>query len=113
MAMHDHRKAGQAEVSESPEGRVAAALAAFATFRDELDALLCEVRDGETARAKKLTPIVSELARAVNRIAEEQSKLDARHGRGEGAGDAAAALDLAAARAEVSRRLAELRDSGG
>ncbi len=95
------------------EGHLDAALAAFETFRDELNGLLCEVRLGETERAKKLTPMVAELARAVNRIADEQVKLDARHGRAGGAGDATVSLDLAAARAEVSRRLAELRGEGG
>ncbi len=101
---------GPAQTARSDH--VSAALAAFETFRDELSALLCEVRLGETERAKKLAPLVSDLARAVTRIADEQTKLDARCGRREGAAHAALSLDLAAARAEVSRRLAELRDAG-
>lgn len=111
--MIDDGDPGSEEARDSrAESHLGAAIAAFETFRDELNGLLCEVRLGQTERAKKLAPMVAELARAVNRVADEQVKLDARHGRAGGAGDATVSLDLAAARAEVSRRLAELRDEG-
>lgn len=104
--------ASRGRTAARDEANLAAAWAAFETFRDELNELLCEVRAGDGARAKKLAPAASELARAVSRVADEWSKLNGRMGEG-GARDADLSLDLAAARAEVHRRLAQLRDAGG
>lgn len=103
---------------DKPGKRAASARNVYATLRDELDALLAEVRAGETGHAKRLRPVVSELARAVARMADEEDKLDeAEAGREEAkrAGSAPNAdvlqheLDLDAARDEVCRRLARLR----
>jgi hypothetical protein len=98
------------------EADLATAREVFETFRDELAALLAEVRAGKTAQAKRLKPVVTELARAVARMAEDEGKLDgARRGRdGIGAeGDLSElSLDLDAARSEVCRRLARLRSAG-
>jgi hypothetical protein len=99
---------GAAASEARARDNVAAAVDSFATFRDELNALLREVRAGKTARAKRLAPLVGELARAVGRIADEEGKLDGVQG-GPSGGVSQQALDLAAARREVCRRVAELR----
>jgi len=85
------------------------------TFRKQLVDLLEEVNDGTTAHARKLVPIVTDLAKAVAKITDEGSKLDAeRRGRERSRGPDAQepALDLDAARDEVRRRLARLRSAG-
>jgi hypothetical protein len=99
---------GAAAPEDRARANVAAAVDSFATFRDELNALLREVRAGKTARGKRLAPLVGDLARAVGRIADEEGKLDGAHGAA-GGGVSQPALDLAAARREVCRRVAELR----
>jgi hypothetical protein len=97
-----------------PVSRLDAAVEVFDTFRDEMAALLHEVRQGETARARRLAPIVTELGRAVGQLAREarhaEDEQRRSHEHGEGG-----ALDLDAARAEIGRRLARLRAvrSGG
>lgn len=113
MSDEDRPEAGERDGSgaAAPGARACANLAAavdsFETFRDELNALLREVRAGETARAKRLAPLVGDLARAVGRIADEEGKLDGVQA-GSG-GVSQPTLDLAAARREVCRRVAELR----
>ncbi|MEM0935065.1 MAG: hypothetical protein AAF646_02600 [Pseudomonadota bacterium] len=99
---------------ERGEANVAAALAAFETYRDELNALLCEVRDGETARAKKISPAAADLARGVSRMADEWVRLEQilEQAGEKGRAHAKVSLDLARARAEVCRRLAKRRDAG-
>ncbi|MEE4121178.1 MAG: hypothetical protein V2I65_19440 [Paracoccaceae bacterium] len=98
------------------EADMNAARDVFETFRDDLAALLAEVRAGRTARAKKLVPIVTELAKAVARLADEEGKLHgARRGRDRAGADgdlSQLSLDLDAARSEVCRRLARLRAAG-
>lgn len=99
-----------------PSGTAAAARNVYETHRDDLNRLLEEVRGGETERARRLLPIVSDLARAVGRMVDEEGKLDgARRGRdraGSGADLSEPPLDLEAARDEVCRRLARLRAAG-
>ena len=110
----DRRSGGGAGAAADTDARgavhVAAAWAVFETFRDEVTQLLCEVRAGDTTRAKKLAPAASDLAKAVSRLAEEAARLSARPElRGTRDGDVS--LDLAAARAEIRRRLAQLRNA--
>ena len=99
---------GAAASEARAHANLAAAVDSFETFRDELNALLREVRAGKTARGKRLAPLVGDLARAVGRIADEEGKLDGVQAGGAG-GVSQPALDLAAARREVCRRVAELR----
>ena len=105
-----------ARVARRAEADAAEARNVYETFRDDLNALLAEVRSGETARAKRLRPVVSELARAVARMGEREERRDgARGGRDRAGGRddlSGASLDLDAARNEVCRRLARLRAAG-
>jgi hypothetical protein len=87
-----------------------AAVDAFHTFREDLNALLHEVRQGRTARARKLAPAITDLSRAVSTLAREARNVEAEHAHANG--PAAGALDLDAARAEIRRRLARRRAAG-
>jgi hypothetical protein len=103
----------RAEAVRRAETDSNAARNVFEALRDELNALLEEVRAGETRRAKRLQTVASDLARAVGRMVDQEDKLDgARHGwdrSASGAGVSEPSLDLDAARREVCRRLARLR----
>ena len=84
-----------------------AAVDVFDTFREDLNALLHEVRQGETARARKLEPAIRDLSRAVSTLAREARNVEAEQDTLRT--PSASALDLDAARAEIRRRLARRR----
>ena len=90
---------------------LAAAATAFETVRRELNALLSEVSSGETEHGKRLAPLSLELARAVGVLARERERIDAARRAivGERSADE---FDFDAARDEVRRALARLRDAG-
>jgi hypothetical protein len=104
------------DAAQRAAAELAAARDVFETFRDELATLLAEVRAGKTAQAKRLKPVVTELARAVARMAEDEGKLHGsrrgRDGTGADGNLSELSLDLDAARSEVCRRLARLRTAG-
>lgn len=93
------------------EREVLAAVASFEAIRDEVSSLIDEVHRGETARAKKLSPAILDLARAVQTLARVGGQVDDEKRRA-GSSLSEPALDLAAARDEVRRRLAGLRAAG-
>jgi len=95
-----------------PVSRLDSALEVFETFREELAALLHEVREGDTARAKKLSPVVTELSRAVGALAKEVQHAEETRRRNGGEREAGT-LDLDLARAEIRRRLSRLRAARG
>lgn len=114
MPMADLDGAGSGAVTsraEIADVHLRAAATAFDVIRVEISELLEEVQAGDTARAKKLRPILSDLARAISVLAKAGELLDDRQGRTE-PGVSEPSLDLAAARAEIERRLAQLRAAG-
>lgn len=88
-----------------------AAATAFDVIRIEISELLEEVRGGDTERGRKLKPILGDLARAISVLAKAGELVDDERRR-IGAEVSDPSLDLAAARSEVERRLAQLRDTG-
>jgi hypothetical protein len=85
-----------------------AAIDAFESFRTELINLLHDVKLGKSARAKQLAPAITDLGRAFGTMVREYDRAEEERAR-HGTGISEQALDLAAARDEVGRRMARLR----
>ena len=82
----------------------------FKNAADELSRALTAVQEGELANLKPATQLVKELKDAFKHVMDERKRIDSvreqttRHGTG--------SLDFDAARDEIGRRLACLRDAG-
>ncbi|MEO1676615.1 MAG: hypothetical protein AAFU80_00495 [Pseudomonadota bacterium] len=111
MSITNKHRTRNRRTKGAAERELAAATAAFDVIRTEVADLLHEVRAGETGRAKKLAPMIVELARTIGVLARAGEMVDdaRRSGDKDGYAGAEAALDLDAARAEVKRRLDQLR----
>ena len=81
---------------------------AYSALRQELGALLAEVRDGKTSRSSRLRTVAGDLARAIGVLVREKERLDAIRA-GEPDSGRAGELDLDMARDEICSRLARLR----
>jgi hypothetical protein len=78
---------------------------------DELARTLEAVQAGELANLKPATQMVKELKEAFKHVMDERKRIDSV--RQQTAGFASGTLDFDAARDEIGRRLACLRDAGG
>ena len=97
--------AGRASVLELWEGL-------FHSYAEDLEQARRKVEAGEFDQVKDSRQLARDLRAAAHLVLEERGKLDKL--RKESAGDVGAgALDLAAARDEIGRRLACLRRTGG
>jgi hypothetical protein len=81
---------------------------AYHALRQEIGALISEVRDGKTARAARLKTVAADLARAIGVLVREKERLDAARS-GERSCGKTGDLDLQFARDEICSRLARLR----
>ncbi|WP_343079356.1 hypothetical protein [Ostreiculturibacter nitratireducens] len=83
-------------------------------FRDaaeELMAAIREIRSGKLEEVKAVNLILRDLRAAFRQALDERKKIEELRKQGDGAGGGGA-LDFDAARAEIGRRLACLRDAG-
>ncbi len=98
-----------AEGSE-PRSLIAEADALYQDYATEVAAAIRRIRAGEIGDAKQSVQAVRDLRAALVLALEERAKV-AKLGRQHGGDGQAWALDLDAARAEIGRRLACLRDA--
>lgn len=77
-----------------------------------VDDIINEVRAGQTARAKELRGALGEMGKALQTAFDERAKVEKRI-KSETGGAGGYALDFDAARVEIGRRLACLRDARG
>ena len=82
----------------------------FKDAADELSRALTAVQQGELATLRPATQLVKDLKEAFKHVMDERKRIDSV--RQQTAGIAAGALDFDAARDEIGRRLACLRDAG-
>ena len=83
----------------------------FKDAADELSRALEAVQAGELATLRPATQLVKDLKDAFKHVMDERKRIDSV--RQQTAGIAAGTLDFDAARDEIGRRLACLRDAGG
>ena len=83
----------------------------FKDAADELSRALEAVQAGELATLRPATQLVKELKEAFKHVMDERIRID--RVRQQTAGIASGTLDFDAARDEIGRRLACLRDAGG
>ncbi|WP_068304277.1 hypothetical protein [Pararhodobacter sp. CCB-MM2] len=92
---------------EHPPGHlVAQAERQLAAYGAELDLIIQTIKSGDVAASRELATVVASLRKALEAVFSERAKLE-KIGRDEGRRDGE--LDLAAAGAEVRRRMARLR----
>jgi len=87
--------------------------ALFRIAMDDLNAALTAIREGRYEAAKAGKVAIGDLAAMGRKVLEERSNVDKLRKQVAGAVGAGAELDLDAARDEVGRRLACLRDARG
>lgn len=78
-----------------------------------LHGILEEIAKGESNQAKALKPALGEMGKAAQTAFDERAKVEKRIRTQAGCGPHDYALDLDAARDEIRRRLACLRDAAG
>ncbi|MEH7827591.1 hypothetical protein [Gemmobacter denitrificans] len=78
----------------------------------ELAAATEKVRRGEFGEAKTAMQAVRDLRAAFQLVMEERNRVDKLRKQVAGVASGAGELDFAAARSEIGRRLARLRDAG-
>lgn len=101
-----------AEEGEAPRPLVSEASLLYTTAAEVFAQMIRELQGGTLDEAKRAPGYARELRQALQAVLTERTileKLRKEHGR-DGGGDAAE-LDFAAARAEIGRRLACLRDT--
>ena len=84
-------------------------------YRDaamELAAATEKVRQGELGEAKAAMQAVKDLRAAFQMVMDERTRVDKLRKQVAGVAGGGSELDFAAARAEIGRRLARLRDAG-
>lgn len=99
----------------APRRLVAVAERQLAACAEALDAAIEDIRAGNFGPARDFAPVTAALRKALEAVFSERAKLEkiAQQQRADGATGAAGTLDLAAARAEVRRRMARLRATLG
>lgn len=96
---------------DTPRHLVTQAERQLAAYGAELDAVIEDIRAGKFGPSRELATVVSALRKALEAVFSERAKLEKiveQSGRGR-----AGEMDLAAARAEVRRRMDRLRASFG
>ena len=95
---------------DPPRHLVAQAERQLAAYGAELDAAIETIRAGDVAASRELATIVASLRKALEAVFSERAKLDKIT---DDSGIRDGELDLAAAGAEVRRRMARLRAAVG
>lgn len=101
--------------SEGEQGPEALLRATEMMYRDaaiELAAAAEKVRRGELGEAKAAIQAVKDLRAAFQMVMDERTRVDKLRKQIAGVAGQGGELDFAAARAEIGRRLARLRDAG-
>lgn len=96
---------------DPPKSFVAEMEELFQDTADELWTVLKDIKDGKTEEVKAVNQIIKELRTAFRQAAEERNRIEELRRKGAGIVHDYA-LDFDAARAEIGRRLACLRDAG-
>lgn len=99
----------------APEALLQASEDLYRDIAQELAQATQRLREGELGEIRAAVRAVKDLREAFQIVMDERTRVDKlrKQVAGGAAGGAAAELDFAAARAEIGRRLACLRDAGG
>jgi len=95
-----------------PEALLRASEDLYREIALELALATQKVRDGELGEVKTAVKAVKDLREAFQIVMDERTRVDKLRKQVAGVAGGAGELDFAAARAEIGRRLARLRDAG-
>lgn len=109
MEFSARETAGETE----PEALLRASEELYRDIALELAQATQRLREGELGEVKAAVKAVKDLREAFQIVMDERTRVDKLRKQVAGVAGGAGELDFAAARAEIGRRLARLRDAGG
>ena len=104
---------GRGDASPTDEDILAVAEALYQEAAVELHRTIGAIRGGAFGEVKAAQTAIRDLRTTASQVLEERGRIDKLRKQGSGQVGPGGAIDFDAARAEIGRRLACLRDAGG